>query len=103
MSKATYRFNCSNGFDHKTGDCLFGEFRDVSHFGCREEEFRDRVEEGLDGFLTFDEFISLCQNEQWINPGWEFYFYPGSETEYQVYVAYDPDEDIHYFFSGLHG
>lgn len=92
--KIPYKFSCSNGFDPDTGDCLFPEFQDTSELQARENEFRETPK-----FLTFDQFITICQNEDWINPGWEFYFYPSDEFRWQIYVAYDFMNDIHYFFS----
>ena len=99
MSKATYQFNCVNGFDPDTGDCLFVEFQDASDFACREAEFRAGVDSKTCDYLTFDEFILACKNEQWINPCWEFYCYPADGFCQLIYVAYNRDDDIHYFFT----
>jgi len=51
--------------------------------------------------LTFEEFSSLVDvDDSWNYSGgnYDFYFYPETEFSPQVYVAYDRESDIHYFF-----
>jgi len=99
--KASYVGNCSNLFDKDSGECLFDIFRDVSDFGCKEEEIRNQIEEGREVLLSFDDFLSLVNIEAIQNKdlqNFEFYFYPETEYSPQIYVAYDIMEDIHYFF-----
>ena len=96
--KAIYQFNCVDGFDPE-GDCLFPLFADASEFGCREEDFRNGVESGDDEFLTRKEFRKSCEVIFPIKKSWEYYIYPETEYFQKVYVVFDPDECIHYFWS----
>jgi len=94
-----YIGNCTDSFCKNTGDCQNSCFVDVSDFGNKEEEFRDEVDNGRDLFMTFDEFKSIVGDEPILasfeGKNMEYYFYEGSQN---IYVAYDMDEDIHYFF-----
>lgn len=98
-NKAEYIGNCSNIFDSDGGECIFPIFRDVSDFANKEEEFRDELDEGRDLLLSKEEFLILAEHKDFLdNPNMEFYFYQETETSPQIYVAYDIDEDMHYFF-----
>jgi len=81
----------------KRGECLTGIFRDVSDFGEKEEKFREEVEENPNLFMSREEFLSLVSKPEDLDlkENWEYYFYPG---EPNIYVAYSPEEDVHYFF-----
>lgn len=99
--KASYVGDCTSLFDEDTGECSCGIFRDVSDFANREETAREEMEEGRDLLMSFEEFssvvdISVLDGKNTQN--FEYYFYEETEFEKQVYVAYDMDEDIHYFF-----
>ena len=99
LNETQYLGNCTDSFDSETGECYFSAFSDVSEFANREEEFREALEEGRDLFLTKEEFVQVIKKDYpFLKDSMEFYFYPESEYSPQVYVAYDPEEDIHYFF-----
>jgi hypothetical protein len=98
LESAPYVGNCTNLFDGDTGECVLRTFRDVNDFAEQEESFREQTEENPNLFLSREEFLSLINkpSDLDLKENWEYYFYPG---EPNVYVAYDPEEDIHYFFS----
>jgi hypothetical protein len=97
IHSAVYMGNCTNLFDSDTGECSVGGFQDVSDFGAKEESFREEAEENPNLFLSREEFLPLISKPEDLDlkENWEYYFYPG---ERNIYVAYDPEEDIHYFF-----
>ncbi|MCK9433711.1 MAG: hypothetical protein M0R32_02555 [Candidatus Cloacimonetes bacterium] len=97
--KASFRFNCIDGFD-LYGDCLSPEFKDASEFSRREEFFRQDLGKGNVGFLSRRNFENLCEVPFPVNDdSWEFYSYPPTQYASLIYVAYDIENDIHYFFS----
>jgi len=100
LNENEYLGNCTDSFDEETGECHLPIFTDVSDFANREEEFRNAVEEGRDLFLTREEFIKVVGRDYpFLNDSMEFYFFPEEGSSPQVYVAYDPEEDVHYFFA----
>lgn len=97
--KAVYRFNCVNGFD-ANGGCLYPEFRDVSEFSHREEVFRESLEKGDVSLLCMRDFKKHCEVPFPVNAeDWEFYSYTGTQYAPFMYVAYDIERNIHFFFS----
>ena len=97
--KASYRFNCVDGFD-ANGNCLFPEFRDASEFSNREETFRESIDNGEVSFICMRDFKARCEVPFPINSeDWEFYYYEGTQLAPFIYVAYDIERNIHYFFS----
>lgn len=99
---ATYIGNCTDLFESDTGDCELPIFRDVSEFAYKEEEFRKSAEDNAQSFLNITEFKNLADIEH--SPisdlnldSFQFYFYP-NEIDGNVYVAYDSEDDIHYFY-----
>lgn len=85
---------CANLFDGER--CIVEIFDDVSHFAREEEEYRDSVEEGTSGPIEIEDFCRIVGDKLIVKDSYECYFYPRNNGN--VYVAYDPDEDIHYFF-----
>ena len=99
-NKIQYLGNCADSFDDETGECNLPIFSDVSDFANKEEEFRDAIEDGRDLFLNKDEFVTIIQRDYpFLKDSMEFYFFPEEGFSRQIYVAYDPEEDIHYFFA----
>ena len=96
IKQAHYIGNCTNLFDSETGECEIG-FRDVNDFAEQEEQFREQAEENPNLFMSREEFLPWITKPEdlELKENWEYYFFPG---ERNIYVAYDPDEDIHYFF-----
>jgi hypothetical protein len=90
MKFYSYVGNCVYGFD-EDGESLLPIFRDVSEFACHNEdaekidevEFYKHIQKNLivDGILNGNEVEYL------------------KYREIDVYVIYDIDDDIHYFFS----
>lgn len=101
IKKARYVGNCTDIFDRSSGECLIDIFRDVSDFGCKEEDLREQIEDGRETVLSLDEFSNIVDIDCLMGKdlsGFEFYFYSESEFSNQIYVAYDKLSDIHYFF-----
>lgn len=95
----SYLGNCSNIFDDD-GNCYFSYFNDVSDFANYAEKAEDEMDieerEG-NGSLDKNEFYSLVKDSV---PDFvrkikdlNYYYYSNG-----LLVAYDPNEDIHYFF-----
>lgn len=90
-----YIANCTDSFDSNDGECWHHLFTDVSDFANKEEIFRDRVENGEDGFIDPNDFNNIVGQNSIVKENFECYFYPERNN---IYVAYDPENDIHYFF-----
>jgi hypothetical protein len=96
-SNIQYLGDCGHSFDHDSGDSLIPIFTDVSDFANKEETFRERVENGEDGFISFGDFVCIVGTYKFLKGYFEFYFYP--QESGNIYVAYNPKKDIHYFFA----
>jgi hypothetical protein len=96
--KSKYRFNCVDGFD-SDGICLYAEFRDASEFSLREERFRAAYDAGNERMMSMATFKRYCEAPFPFSTSWEYYYYEGSQFEPFIYVAYDVDRNIHYFWS----
>jgi hypothetical protein len=92
-----YLGSCVDSFDPDSGSSNIPVFSDVSDFANKEETFRERVENGEDGFMDFGDFVAIVGSYKFLKSYFEFYFYP--EESGNIYVAYNPKKDIHYFFA----
>jgi len=92
-----YIGNCINLFDERTGDCLAHIFNDVSHFAHYENAFWERVENDEDGFIDVADFNNIVGENDIVKEGWKCYFYPTGGKN--IYVAYDPENDVHWFWA----
>ena len=98
-----YVGHCGNMFNPVDGQCLSNIFNDVSEFARLDELAQEEPEnsEG-NGKIDKEEFLAVVDInkqpapivEKLKNPAMEFYYYSNG-----ILVAYDPNEDIHYFFS----
>lgn len=87
--KESYKYvgNCINSFDND-GECLFNFYNDVSDFAYHIEEYYVEISKG--------EFLkNVINNYQFLNKNNIEYYY---DTNKNIFVAYDVDKDIHYFF-----
>lgn len=83
---------CANSFD-EDGECVVpGLYNDVSDFAVHEEE---AVEISLDEFTTAVGNISPAVRGELGND--LAYLY---DTDNEIYMIYDQDADVHYFFKG---
>lgn len=103
MMNESYNYvgNCSNSFDNDTGECLIGIFQDVSEFANYDESanFEDIEDSNGCGKIDQEEFLSLVDQSSIpkdiiIDDQTEYHYYDNG-----VLAIYNPEEDIHYFFS----
>ena len=101
MNKKHYVANCVNAFD-EDGNCNFDFFIDSTDFAQKLEEIEDYAVEGGEPYLDEDDFLTLVDVPFPINKktkGHEIqYFYLDIVDGGQLFVLYDMDDDIHYFF-----
>ena len=101
-NKAQYVSNCTDSFDDK-GNCRFDFFVDVSDFANKLEKFDECVEEGGDPYLTKEEFDSSADVPRWLEDKAKGhgiqYFYLDLDNGRRLFVLYDSDSDMHYFFA----
>ena len=94
--KAQYMGNCVDSFDNE-GNCTNGLFQDTSDFAAREEIVRDEdtYDVHYDSLISSDDFKELVHFPDFLqNRDMEYYRYDNG-----VYIAYDLDSNIHYFFA----
>lgn len=88
--KAEYVGNCRDSFDLDTGDSLINCFYDVSDFAVQEENGKEITKEIFDSIVTM--LSDVKQDTK--NHQLKYFVY----EDRNVYVLYDQDTDIHYFF-----
>jgi hypothetical protein len=92
-----YIGNCKNSFDPDTGDSLIDCFVDVSDFAVKEENGIEISKEEFEKFIKYLDVPREVRNE--FNPPYgtqhqlKYFFYDNN-----IYVLYDQDDDVHYFF-----
>lgn len=97
-SNIQYLGSCVDSFDPDSGDSLIPIFTNVSDFANKEETFRNEIENGeVHGFISFGDFVGIVGTHKFLKSYFEFYFYP--QESGNIYVAYNPKKDIHYFFA----
>jgi len=85
-----YIGNCKNSFDPNTGDSLINCFCDVSDFAVQEENGKEITEKVFNSIVTIPPDIKLdAKNHQL-----RYFVY----EDRNIYVLYDQNDDIHYFF-----
>lgn len=89
MNKATYIGNCTDSFSPTTGSCRLSVFTDVSDFALADEEAVDLEQ---DDFLAV---VDLGLDRPWESHQVKYLF----DERTGVFMVYDEDEDIHYFFA----
>ena len=82
--KYFYQGNCVDSFEDDS--CSFGNYRDVSDFAVAEEA---ATKISKKQFLTAIEKISVVDD-------CDIFMF---DEDNDVYIAYDSDADIHYFFT----
>lgn len=90
LLEAKYMGNCTNIFDEE-GDCLFPElYTDVSDFAVHEENAKKiTAKEFYKQIMSIDQDLedTISHNRTYLH-----------DIENNVYIIYDNDTDIHYFF-----
>ena len=92
-----YVGNCKNSFDKDTGESFIDCFTDVSDFAVKEENGIEITQSDFEKFIEYLDMPREVRDE--IVPPYgmphklKYYFY-----ENNIYVIYDQENDIHYFF-----
>ena len=90
MKNYLYVGNCTNVFDEDTGECALSMFNDVSDFA-----YQDENSENIDAKEFYERVIIPENLKTSLSKNLEYKYYDQSD----IYVIYDDDTDIHYFFS----
>jgi len=89
IKKYHYIGNCVNSFD-ENGYCTFPNFSDATEFAQAEEDAKEISQEQFNRAVEIpNSILNKIVDHQII------YLYAEPED---VYMAYDADDDIHYFF-----
>jgi hypothetical protein len=98
-SSYNYIGNCTNLFDPDDGVCYTNHFSDISEFAYHAELAEDDLEledRNGNGEMFEDDFDVFVKDKSMLpsNHSYRYFYYSNG-----LLVAYDVDEDIHYFFS----